>query len=237
MDVPSPPQLIELKCRNCGAPLTEDCISKELSAVRCPHCQALYALPPAGLERKSYARPPVELPKSFQMESVGGVLELTRRWREPVAYFLLFFAIFWNGFMLNWNRIAFTSGSSSMALFGVLHTGIGLFLIYVVTALFVNRTVIRASREKIEVKIGPLPWRGNKEMSESEVEQFFCKEKISKGKNGPTYSYEVQMVLKGNRRETLVSGMSDADHALFIEQQLERYLGIQDVPVEGEYGR
>ena len=69
------------------------------------------------------------------------------------------------------------------------------------------------------------------------VEQLFCREKISRGKNGTTTTYQLEAVLEGNRRETLVKDLSDPDHALYIEQQLERHLRLPDVPVAGEHGR
>jgi hypothetical protein len=46
------------------------------------------------------------------------------------------------------------------------------------------------------------------------------------------------MVLRqDNVRETLVKGLTDADQALYIEQELERHLRIQDQPVAGELPR
>ncbi len=182
-------------------------------------------------------RPEVASPKSFYILRSPQSLDISRRWFGGQAFFLLFFAIIWNGFMIVWHTIALTQGLWFMSVFGLIHTGVGIFLIYYVLALFLNSTVVRASRLALEVKSGPMPWKGNKILATSEVEQLYCIEKVSHGNNGSSASYRVEAVLRGNRRETLIGGLNNPDHALYIEQQLEHFLGILDTPVAGEYGR
>lgn len=229
--------LVELKCRNCGSPLSPESISPQLAAARCPHCNALFALPASVAEPKSIPRPDVALPKRFVVDRDGDAVTITRRWFSPAAFFMLVFALFWNGFLVVWHGIALSSGMWFMSLFGLIHTGVGLWLIYWVAAMFLNSTVIRASHEWLQVRSGPLPWRGNQDLERGVVRQLYCTEKVTHGKNGSSARYGVEVVLEGNRRETLVKGLDDADQALFIEQQLEKHLGIDDVPVEGEHGR
>lgn len=228
-------QLVELKCRNCGAQLSPENISPQLSAARCHHCHALFAI--SAPAAKPIPRPRVSLPKGFQVNQRGDSLEIVRRWLGPSAFFLLFFALFWNGFMLVWHAIALGTGQWTMSLFGLIHTAVGIGLGYYVLGLFINSTTIRAAAGELTVKSGPLPWSGNKTVPRTEVSQLYCKEKIHHGKNGASTTYGIEMVLSGNRRETLVKGLPNSDHALFIEQQIERHLGIVDVPVTGEFGR
>ncbi len=171
------------------------------------------------------------------METQGDTLVITRSWRNLSAWVLLFFALFWNGFLIVWHGIALSTGAWSMSVFGLIHTGVGLFLIYYVAALFLNSTVIRASPRSLESKSGPLPWKGDRQLDAGTVSQLYCKEEIHRSKNRSSASYQVDAVLPGNRRETLVWGLPEADHALFIEQQLERHLRLADVPVAGEHGR
>ena len=217
------------------AELTPEDISPQLAAARCRHCHTLFAIPAAG--PRTIERPNVSLPKGFTIDETMDTLDITRRWRSPAVYFIMVFAVFWNGFMVVWNWIALTQGMWPMAAFGLLHTGVGLFLIYTVVAMFINSTVVRSAPGLLAVKSGPLPWKGDKTMDPQMVKQLFCREKISRGKNGPTMTYQVEALLDGNRRETLVKDLTDPDHALYIEQQLERHLRIADAPVAGEHGR
>ncbi|MEO8614416.1 MAG: hypothetical protein ABI600_04690 [Luteolibacter sp.] len=229
------PNLVELKCKNCGSNLTPADFSPQLMAARCPHCQALFAI--TGTGDRAIARPEVALPKSFQIRRTPQSLDISRRWFGAHAFFLLLFAIVWNSFMVVWHTISLTQGLWFMSAFGLLHTCVGIFLIYYVLALFLNSTVVRANNQSLEVKSRPMPWKGDKLLANSEVEQLYCIEKISRGQNGSSASYRVEAVLRGNRRETLIGGLTDPDHALFIEQQLEHFLKISDTPVAGEYGR
>lgn len=230
-----PPALTDLKCRNCGAALSAADISPQLGAARCGHCRSLFALPTSS--PASIPRPEVPLPAAFTMETQGDTLVITRRWRNVGAWFLLFFALLWNGFLIVWHGIALSQGAWFMSAFGLIHTGVGLFLIYYVAALFLNSTVIRASSRGLESKSGPLPWKGDRQLGAGTVSQLYCTEKVHRSKNGSSTRYGVEAVLPGNRRDTLVRGLPEADHALFIEQQLERHLGLADIPVAGEHGR
>ncbi len=63
-----------------------------------------------------------------------------------------------------------------------------------------------------------------------------CREKISQGKNGASYRYAVLVVLQG-RREVLLKGLENVEQALYIEQEMERFLKINDTPVAGEIPR
>ncbi len=230
------PQLVELKCRNCGSQLTPANFSPQLMAARCPHCAALFAIALPD-KRQAYRRPEVSLPKRFHLHRGTDALVITRRWLDSKAYFLLFFAIFWNGFLIVWHAISISQGMWIMSLFGLIHTGVGLVLIYTVLAMFLNSTVIRASADAMEVKTGPLKWKGDKQLPSAEVVQLYCMEKVTRGRNGSSSDYRVDAVLRDNRRETLIHGLPDPDQALFIEQQIEQYLGIEDHPVTGEHGR
>lgn len=230
-------QLVELKCRNCGSQLAPEDISARLAVARCRHCNALFALPASVTNAKPIPRPEVELPGRFTIDRANQTLAISWRWFSPAAVFLLFFAIFWNGFLIVWHTIALTQGAWFMSVFGLLHTGVGVFLAYFVAAKFLNRTTVFASKEWLQVRIGPLPWPGRQDLRHEGIRQLFCKEKIKRGKNGTTQTYQVEAVLDGNLRKTLVKGLDNAEQAIFVEQQLEKYLGIGDVPVEGEYGR
>jgi hypothetical protein len=229
-------KLIELKCANCGSQLLPEDVSPQLAAARCRHCNALFAIP-AAAGAAAIGRPEVTLPSRFRIERDMESLRITRKWFSPVAFFLLFFAVFWNGFMIVWHAIALGTGMWVMSAFGLIHTGIGIGLIYVVLAKFLNTTVITANKFELSVISGPLPWRGNKRIEAGQVRQLYCKEKVSHGKNGASVSYSVEAVMNDNTRQTLAAGFENSDQALFVEQQIERHLGIADVPVAGEHGR
>jgi hypothetical protein len=251
-------ELIELKCKSCGATLNPENIVPRLAMARCDHCGAVFALsgvPWSGAREKaeSIERPQVPMPKGIRVQAFGDSLEITRRWYNHGFLFLAFFCLMWNGFMIVWHVIALSMGAWFMSLFGLLHTAVGIGLAYFTGAGFLNRTVIRARRGLIEVTSGPVPWPGNLTLSTDDLEQLYCTEKVRQGKNGTSCSYEIHAITSGppdsftwgsrsapspgKVRKTLLKGLTDAEQALFIEQQLERFLGIEDKPVRGEIPR
>ncbi len=177
------------------------------------------------------------MPRGIQVEAFGSEMTIRRRWFGAAAIFLIFFAILWNGFMIVWHTISLSSGAWFMSVFGLIHTGVGVFVGYTALAMIFNTTIIRIGRGALSVRHGPLPWPGNLTLDTQDIEQLYCKEKVSNNKNGTSYTYEVHMMTHRSGRKKLVSGLQDADQALFIEQQIENHLEIKDRPVGGELGR
>ncbi len=232
-------KLIELGCKNCGASLRPENLSMQLLIARCPHCDAVFAIADpsrsasAGSERP---REPVAMPRQFEVLDQGYWLEIRRRWFTPIMFFLAFFCVFWNGFMVVWHAIALSTGMWLMSLFGLLHTAVGIGLVYATVAGFVNQTVIRVGQGTLTVHHGPLPWFGNKSVPSHAIQQLYCKEHVQRSRESDSVTYSVEMILD-NGRETLVKGLDKCEQAIFIEQTLERFLKIEDKPVPGELPR
>jgi hypothetical protein len=234
-------KLVELCCKNCGASLQPENVSLQLFVARCPHCGAVFAVadpsrgePATGEQRSPRLRVP--RPPRVELLDLGNSLEIRRSWFSPTLFFLLFFCIFWNGFMIVWHVMAISMGAWFMSLFGLLHTAVGIGVAYGTLAGFVNQTVIRVGQGLLEVQHGPLPWLGNKTLTAHEIKQLYCQEHTHHGKNGTSVTYSVELIRNGER-ETLLKGLNECDQALFVEQELERFLKIEDQPVRGELAR
>ncbi|HLQ46343.1 MAG TPA: hypothetical protein VK137_16485, partial [Planctomycetaceae bacterium] len=88
------------------------------------------------------------------------------------------------------------------------------------------------------VRHGPVPWKGNLDLATDGIEQIYCQRKINRSRSddgdiSTSTRFEVHAVA-GAQKVKLLSGLQEADHALFVEQRLERFLGIEDRPVPGE---
>lgn len=234
-------ELVELNCKKCGAPLEGRDIRLDVGLARCGHCNTIFSLQGLpgqnGAAARNVARPPVPMPKSIEVFNTGTGLQLSYRWYSPKYIGMIIFTLFWNGFMCVWHAISLSQGMLAMSLFGLLHTAIGLGVAYITLAGFLNRTTIFAELGLLTIQHHPLPWPGSKQVLTDQIDQLFCKEKVSHSKNGTNYSYEVYVALSDDAQVKLLSGLDMADQALFIEQELERYLGIKDQPVGGELPR
>jgi hypothetical protein len=235
-------ELKELSCKNCGAPIESSSIDWNLAMARCAHCGAVFGLTPSAVPETMQASVPTErskvpMPKEIEVREGNGILQISYRWFRPLFIFLLFFAIFWNGFMIVWHGISLVSGAWFMSIFGLLHTAVGIGMGYYVLTGFVNRTTLWVGNGRLVVRHHPLPWWGNKDVTASEIRQVYCKEKIHRSDSGTNYSYEVHAILRSDSKEKLLGNLGETEQALYIEQELERHLGIRDRPVRGEIPR
>lgn len=165
-------------------------------------------------------------------------LEISFKWFTPMAFFLLFFSFFWVGFLVFWYTVSFSTGAPLMALlFPLIHVSVGIGLVYYVLCLFFNKTYFHIYDGELNVVHQPIPWwRGNRKMNIEDIAQFYVKEKRTDGKNGPKFTYDLRAKLRNNEDKSIMA-LDDisSQTALELEKRLEKFLGIQDRPVKGEY--
>jgi hypothetical protein len=231
---------MQISCKQCGAEVLADDINLDRLIAKCSACNAVFNFADQ-IEGTDHHQPlkklDVPLPKGIKVDNLGHSLQIERQWYGPKYIFLAIFALFWNGFMVVWFSIAFINGLWPMALFGTLHGAVGLGLIYGVVAGVLNTTVIDVGLGDLTIKHGPVPYPGNKHLASTDIKQLYCKEKISRGKNSTSYSYEIHAITQEDKHEKLLTGLDDSEQALYLEQEIERYLSIKDQPVRGEFGR
>jgi hypothetical protein len=207
--------------------------------------------PPHGASAGVYGsleRGDVPMPPGMFLESDGRDLMIRHQWQNWIAWFLLAFALFWSCFPIVFIGIAMTMFIAAPGEFGVLALPFvllpGLFLLiglgmgYFALAMIMNSTVIRVSSHEVSVEHGPLPWFGNRQIASKEIAQLFCVEQVHRGRRGAvSITFSVEYITTSNRRDTLISGLTDLGQALFVEQQIERRLGLLDQAVPGEVRR
>lgn len=211
-------------------------VNVQTSIAKCDSCGAVFGFASqVPGSTAAYGKRQVEMPKGYRLEMDGADLLIIRRWFGAKYVALLFFCVFWDGFLAVWYYIAFTKDSPLvMKVFPVLHVAVGVGITYAVLAGFLNRTKIRLNPAELEVKHYPVPWPGNRVLQRQELDQLFCEEKLGANKNTVTYSYDLLALMRDGRRIKLVSSMDTPEQALFLEQKIERHLGIADRPVAGE---
>jgi hypothetical protein len=237
----------ELSCPRCRQVLGADDANLETAIGRCLHCNRVFSLYDQiqGLfeqgEEPLRTRAPVSLPPRFHLDESGDALTIRWRWFKASVFFLLFFAIAWDGFLFAWYTGATLHDGTPFMVFAfpLIHVGVGVWLTYQVLTGFVNSTRVTADRERLVVRHGPLPWLGNKNIESSKLEQIYVAQTEKSTKNGSSYfRYEVRAQLKGQAKEVkLLKGLEESEQALFVEQELERFLRIRDRAVPGEMGR
>jgi hypothetical protein len=226
--------MTDVRCKNCQAVIDPANIDWERELASCARCGRLMDLrrERAAAPEKASPEPgkprvriPVDLPVGMSVASVAGErLVIRRRWLRQKHWFMLFLfvaAALYVGYL--WATI----GANAWLVIGTLFV---LSWNYNLVAMFVNSTIVTADADKVTVRHGPIPslFGRNRSLEKRSIEQLYA----------ATYGalFAVQAKLKGGHTLTLVAPLVTADQALFIEQELERALGLVDMAIAGELG-
>lgn len=249
---------MQLKCGQCGAPIRTADLHLDRGIAACSSCGGVQRLPgpttsnasnESGSPATHKPKEDVPVPDRFTVEDDGQQLIIRQRWFQWGLFFLLFFAIAWDSFLVGWYWMLTSgpfAGNDGMPgpmkliffVFPIAHVAVGVGLTYFVLAGFLNSTVIRVADGMLSVRHSPLPWRGNLDLPTDGIEQIYCQNKLSTsrdddGHTSTSMQYEVHAVINGQKKQ-LLRGLHAADHALFVEQTLEKFLNLEDRPVPGE---
>jgi hypothetical protein len=224
--------LTGLYCKSCGAPIEEDDINLDLAMAKCSYCGAVFGVKGLPLQKDRdaplrYERPEVPMPTGIEVTRVGDALQISRRWCRwpPLCLFLLLLCLGCDAVLI---MIIFGNGGMPVT-FPYITIAIG--MTYGTLARFLDRITVQVKQGQLKIRQRPLPCGHEKCLSATDIEQIYCKESIL------SRSYEAYAVLRRGRKIKLLSNLPKPEQALYIEQELERSLGIQDRPVHGETPR
>lgn len=167
-------------------------------------------------------------------------IEIKYPWRKGgIKWFFLIFAIVWNAVSL---PVFFfgvlpniLNGKDLVSLVFIIHPLVGITIGYYVIASFFNKTTLKIGRDKLEVKIGPFPWFGNKEFETKKIEQLYVERYVPYTQNRmPVINYQVKIILEGHVNVVLIKGINKYHNALAFEVLTEKYLNIEDQAVESD---
>jgi hypothetical protein len=235
----------KLNCPKCAAEIPAENMNLDRMVAKCAVCNSVFSFDkefttPAVLSRQ--AQFDVPQPERVKMENENGVLTIRLSWFSTRVIFMTLFALFWNGIMLSvaggglLNFIM--NGSAGMLfIFVTPHFWVGLIAIYFVLAGYINETRVTVDNGRLTVRHGPLPYWGNKEMATSDILQLYTKNHYTMWRNNWSGHYQLHAITGKNKHEKLLSGWDNSNYLLFVEQEVEHFLGIDDYPVRGEYGR
>jgi hypothetical protein len=224
----------ELHCSSCQAVIGPANIDTQRELATCTRCGRLMDLrqvsrakapAPASEETaRPRARPRVQLPFGMSMTTLADRLVIRRRWLRQKHWFLLCIIGSAGAY------VAYLWTTLEPSVWLVLGTLFVLSWNYNLAAMFVNSTVISAAGNGVSVQHGPLPspFARNAAATKSQIEQLYS------GTHGAAFA--VQAKLKSGEPLRLVAPLVTAEQAIFVEQTLERVLGLVDFAVEGELG-
>ncbi|XXF80858.1 hypothetical protein P2318_14185 [Myxococcaceae bacterium GXIMD 01537] len=237
---------MQMHCEVCRSPLGANDVRLDLALARCHSCNAVYdlsgrkgrALDATTPARTKLVRAPAALPDRFGIEDDGTTTRISWRWFKRQTLFLAAFCVLWVGFLFVWytNILSRPNPPLTHVIGPIIHVAIGVALTYKVLTDFINSTVVEVNRSRLSIRHGPLPWSGNQSLAGGTLTQLYGEEVLgTENKRGErTITYSLVAMDRRGRKVKLVTGLEDKDQVLYLEQALERRLGIEDKPVDGE---
>lgn len=226
-------------CRNCGAGLEADRIDQTLRIVSCGHCGSMHDLPSSSVERSAndantsqpkLERQEVALPEQFKVHRSGAGIEIT--W--PVGGMF-------QGIVLLVIAAAFSYVAVTEGMYFLIAASVA--LVYFAAVRAFNHHQIRTNSTDLRVTQGPLPWFGTRKFKSADIQQLFSVEYEIRTEQGSDNerrtvvrkNYKLLANTSAKNRATLLKGLADPLQALWLEQEIERALGIRDKRVAGEH--
>jgi len=247
----------QLSCDTCGRLILAEDVNLQNMVAKCRNCNAVFSFAPANAdsskssiletvqqlmkeanreEGSTLQRPTdgrkIEMPKGVITERDFGELRFIIPWRNTRRWgFFLLFTIVWNAILTPIVLVGIATGEWMVLLFTSIHIIIGVsFLMYTLGLMF-NKTNIVVTSQGVDIKNGPIPipFNPNRFMAVRDIEQLFVEEYVPSKTNGqPDYTYAVTALTTSAERQRLVGGFSQSGHALYLEQEIETFLGIEN---------
>ncbi len=233
---------MRVHCTQCGGLIPAEDLNIDTTLARCRACNNVFSFADAVAQETTAPAAPaadrvVPQPRGVRVEDWGGDVRLIRRWFSAKYIFLIFFCTFWDGFLVFWYTAAFSMPQTPwiMVVFPILHVAVGAGLTYTTACGLLNRTILTIGSGILTVQHGPLPWWGNRQLVATDLDQLYCRRRLTHNRGGTSETFELHATLKSGTSLKLLSGIEDAEQALFIEAEVERRLGIKDRRVVGAF--
>jgi len=176
----------------------------------------------------------LELPRGVELNYFDEYMQITRIWHGLKTFAVLLTALIFNFVWISQGfvEILLSDKELLLKLFCLVFIIAGLGLIYLTIATWLNKTHIYVSKDTIEIKHQPIPWKGNRRIQANNIKQLFVKKRYRGTRNGsPRYTYKLLGITLDNKQFTLIARLDNSYHAQFIEQKIEKYLGIKNFSV------
>jgi hypothetical protein len=227
----------EIHCPNCRTRVLAENINMEKMAAVCAGCNHVFSFE-EELVKATYEKSEVLLPPGIDAFSLPSELNIEIDWRKSQSGFITFFTIFWNALLIPFVVVGITTGEYGMLLGISVHLLVGISLLYYTLACFMNKTFVMVDHYNLHVEHKPLriPFYPDRHIPVGELDQLFIEKYVASRTNGrPDYAFAVNVRLTNQETLKIIKGLKNMHQARYIEQEIERFLRIEDRPVEEEY--
>ena len=230
---------MQIDCPKCAEQVESNNINIDKGVAKCKNCNTVFSYEDDS--HLSYRRrPEIFLPEEFEVLPLRSELSINYKWRKTRSLnsAMVFFAVFWNAMLLPFVLAAFTSGSLVMLLGISIHLLVGLGMLGNIVLTLINSTYITVDDYELSIEHRPfnLPFFiKNQSIKVENIKQVYV-QKYSTGQvNGVhQYAYKILAQLKGGNEVNVLKGFKHKNKALYVEQEIEIFLNIEDRAIRGE---
>jgi hypothetical protein len=168
------------------------------------------------------------IPEGLDVLQHGDSAVIRRTWFSHTVWFLVFFCVAWDSFLIFWYSMALGPHKNAgpmdlMAIiFPIGHVAVGVGLTYFVICTFLNKTDITLSESKLTIRTHPLPWIGNKTVDPADLTNFVIRERSNRNRNGGSM-FNVMYVNRQNKECPLVRWLPNEEQAEYVAGALTRF--------------
>lgn len=236
---------MHLNCPDCNHSFQTEDKAVVVTVIKCKSCNNIFEytdqLKAAGLPIPYKKKSGIIISKGIEMNQLKEEMEIKIDWNEVTSSFSIWFGIYWNLFLLFVTYLLVTGDSDVklfFALFLIPFYLVGIKFIYRILVYLYNTTFITVNKEMINVEHTPINFYLFKDhhLMTHAIEQLFVrKEQIGEKGNEHVYAWCVDVEMKDGEMITLMKDLKEEKYAFYIEQEIEKYLGIKDrsVPNDG----
>lgn len=230
-----------LDCPSCHSFISANQINLDQKTAACGHCKHTFDFE-SKLKKDPHRRPEIFIPDGVEMLKISSLLDIEVDWYKSAPKkrvgSIVGSSFLWNIFLIPVFFFFLLSGDFIFLFFFVGHLITGLGLLWYLLALFLNKTRIEVNQKGINIKHSPIPTFRNRSfyIPITKIKQLYVTrytEKIKGKKTKGMQAYALSAVLHNGKVIELLKGM-DRKTQLYIEQEIEQYLGIEDQPIQGE---
>ena len=237
---------LAVHCKGCGKPIPVDDVNINTRLAKCRGCNAVFDIADHAQGRVPRPRDPVPMPKQMIVAEGPESLTVEWKWSGMPTIFFLCFAVFWNfgvavfifAALSPWVKKEEGAIGLHFWLFMIPFVLIGIGTGWMALAFLLNKTKVSVEEKVLTVTHRPVRWFGERRLEASKISQLFCSEYVAYKQNEvPQYRMCVNAHMHDGSHLQLIKGLNENGQAFYLEDLLERHLGITDRSMPGEYRR
>ncbi|MCK5686550.1 hypothetical protein KAJ27_20610 [bacterium] len=211
------------KCPNCCRVVPKEDVERDQGFVTCQNCSNSFDLSIGEdtYEKKKKFKDAVALPDGIKLEKDKTILTVIISFKKTIFPLYAFLFV-----MLIYHNLPSIFTNSTLSL--VLEIGVGIILSYTALAATFNKTTLKVTTKSIDIKHSPIPWPTQKNIMSKDIDQIFCKMKSFRRHLTNYYSYGVFVKPIMGNPISLLENLKTSDQGLYIVQEIEKILSIED---------